>query len=315
MLHCHIETSHATRHPTERSGTMFGDGSILITRHVMWGAIALTIALLLWHHVTLAQDSSWVGHEVVPKYDYPVKIGDHVVPHTWLPHFHRASHPTATGCGWSRAARKAGFLRARSCRTTKRLASTPRRSQRTPAILGRGLMRGLIWKQKKEYDKAIADFNEAIRLDPKLHSPTITEATPGTRRRSTTRPSPTSTRPSGSIPKYAVAYNNRGNAWQCKKDYDKAIADYNEAIRLDPKYAAPTSTGASPGATRRTTTRPSPTSTRPSGSIPKTPSPTTTAAMPGSQEGLRQGHRRLQRGHPARSEACHRLQQSGRCLA
>ena len=28
-----------------------------------------------------------------------------------------------------------------------------------------------------------------------------------------------------------------GNAWIAKKDYDKAIADYNEAIRLDPGYA------------------------------------------------------------------------------
>ena len=56
---------------------------------------------------------------------------------------------------------------------------------------------------KEEYDKAIADYNEAIRLDPKD----------------------------------AAAYDNRGNAWQAKGEYDKAIADYNEAIRLDPKDA------------------------------------------------------------------------------
>ena len=50
-------------------------------------------------------------------------------------------------------------------------------------------------------DRAIADYSEAIRLDPK----------------------------------YALAYNNRGFAYFGKKDYDRAIADYNEAIRLEPK--------------------------------------------------------------------------------
>jgi tetratricopeptide (TPR) repeat protein len=63
--------------------------------------------------------------------------------------------------------------------------------------------RGIAWKAKKEYDKAIADFNEAIRLDPKD----------------------------------ALAYYNRGVVWGDKKEYDRAIADFNEAIRLDPKDA------------------------------------------------------------------------------
>jgi len=35
----------------------------------------------------------------------------------------------------------------------------------------------------------------------------------------------------------AFAYNNRGNAYKVKGDFDRAIADYLEAIRLDPKYA------------------------------------------------------------------------------
>src|SRR5262245_6511978 len=35
----------------------------------------------------------------------------------------------------------------------------------------------------------------------------------------------------------AVAYSNRGVAHSGKKDYDRAIADYNEALRLDPTYA------------------------------------------------------------------------------
>ena len=56
---------------------------------------------------------------------------------------------------------------------------------------------------KGEHDRAIADYNEAIRLDPK----------------------------------FAIALDNRGTLF-AKKDYDHAIADYTEAIRLKPDYAA-----------------------------------------------------------------------------
>ncbi len=35
----------------------------------------------------------------------------------------------------------------------------------------------------------------------------------------------------------AIAFNNRGNAYSDKKDYDRAIADYDAAIRLDPNFA------------------------------------------------------------------------------
>src|SRR5215470_14729919 len=33
----------------------------------------------------------------------------------------------------------------------------------------------------------------------------------------------------------SMAYNNRGLAYGSKKDYDRALADYNDAIRLNPK--------------------------------------------------------------------------------
>jgi len=63
--------------------------------------------------------------------------------------------------------------------------------------------RGTKWAIKGDIDRAIADFSEAIRLEPKLD----------------------------------VAYRNRGNAWSAKGDNDRAIADYNEVIRLNSKDA------------------------------------------------------------------------------
>jgi tetratricopeptide (TPR) repeat protein len=34
-----------------------------------------------------------------------------------------------------------------------------------------------------------------------------------------------------------IAFHNRGNAYKSKRDYDRAIADYSEAIRLSPEFA------------------------------------------------------------------------------
>ena len=56
----------------------------------------------------------------------------------------------------------------------------------------------------KDYDRAIANFDEALKLDPK----------------------------------YVVALNARGLAYEGKGQHDRAIADYDRAIELDPKYAA-----------------------------------------------------------------------------
>ena len=61
----------------------------------------------------------------------------------------------------------------------------------------------MAWRAKGDNDRAIFDYDEAIRLDPK----------------------------------HAVAFYGRGNAWLAKGDNDRAIADYGEAIRLDPKHA------------------------------------------------------------------------------
>ena len=36
-------------------------------------------------------------------------------------------------------------------------------------------------------------------------------------------------------PTYPAAYSNRGNVWFHKGEFDRAIADYDQAIQLDPK--------------------------------------------------------------------------------
>jgi tetratricopeptide (TPR) repeat protein len=65
------------------------------------------------------------------------------------------------------------------------------------------LKRGIACFEKEDYDQAIVDCSESIRLNPNV----------------------------------ALSYGVRGDAYRGKKDYDRAIADLTEAVRLDPNNA------------------------------------------------------------------------------
>jgi tetratricopeptide (TPR) repeat protein len=64
--------------------------------------------------------------------------------------------------------------------------------------------RGLAYRVKGEYDRAIQDYNQALKLDAK----------------------------------FALAFNNRGVAHDKKGDYDRAIQDYEQSIKLKPSPEA-----------------------------------------------------------------------------
>jgi tetratricopeptide (TPR) repeat protein len=64
-------------------------------------------------------------------------------------------------------------------------------------------LRGSAYYDKGEYDIAISDFNDALRIGP----------------------------PSG------IIFHNRGNAWRATGEYAKAIADYDQSIKAGPPSA------------------------------------------------------------------------------
>jgi tetratricopeptide (TPR) repeat protein len=62
--------------------------------------------------------------------------------------------------------------------------------------------RGYSSSQRKQFDNALADFTEAVRLDPT----------------------------------FAIAFYARGHARSEKRQFDTAIADFTEAVRLQPRF-------------------------------------------------------------------------------
>lgn len=62
--------------------------------------------------------------------------------------------------------------------------------------------RGNVYRDLKQYPKALNDYNKAISLDPS----------------------------------HVKAYNNRGNIYYEQKKYQQALNDYNQCLRLKPNY-------------------------------------------------------------------------------
>ena len=82
--------------------------------------------------------------------------------------------------------------------TTAPFRTTARRSRINPKFAAAYNNRGVAYDHKGDYDRAIQDYEQAIKL----------------------------------MPGFAQAYFNRGNAYLGKSQYAQAIDDYNQAIRL-----------------------------------------------------------------------------------
>lgn len=65
------------------------------------------------------------------------------------------------------------------------------------------LSRAIVYTQRRDYDRAITDYNAAINRDSNLVS----------------------------------AYNNRGIVYAALQDYDRALADFNQTLSLNSNYA------------------------------------------------------------------------------
>jgi tetratricopeptide (TPR) repeat protein len=97
--------------------------------------------------------------------------------------------------------------------------------------------RGLAYYANGDNDRAIADYNEAIRFKPKDPKPYNNRGLAYYTKGNSDRAIADYNEAIRLNPKEASAYDNLGNVYKDRDDLDRAIADYSEAIRLDPKFA------------------------------------------------------------------------------
>jgi tetratricopeptide (TPR) repeat protein len=99
------------------------------------------------------------------------------------------------------------------------------------------IRRGWTYYWKEDYDRAIADFTEVIRLDPKNTEAYSTRGWAHYFKEDYDQAITDFTEVIRLDPKNVEAYIRRGQAYYLKEDYEQAIADYTKTIRLYPKFA------------------------------------------------------------------------------
>src|SRR6516164_5505153 len=117
------------------------------------------------------------------------------------------------------------------------LADYSQAIQVDPTYVNARFNRGNAYKAKGDLARAIADYNEAVQLDPKYVFAYNNRGNAYYARSDLDRAIADYDQAIQLDPKNAATYNNRGNVYYARSDFDRALADYNQAIRLDPKYA------------------------------------------------------------------------------
>jgi len=94
--------------------------------------------------------------------------------------------------------------------------------------------RGLAYMHKGDADRAIADINKAIELDPTMAVAYFNRGEVYAARGDLDRAITSFDQAIKVDTKYATAYNNRGLVYDRKGDYDRAMADLSKATELAP---------------------------------------------------------------------------------
>jgi tetratricopeptide (TPR) repeat protein len=97
--------------------------------------------------------------------------------------------------------------------------------------------RGVAYGDQRDYARAIADYDQAIRLNPQDALAYSNRGFAYYNQQDYARAIADHHQAIRLNPGDALAYNNRGFAYFSQRNYARAIADYDRAIRLNPELA------------------------------------------------------------------------------
>jgi tetratricopeptide (TPR) repeat protein len=97
--------------------------------------------------------------------------------------------------------------------------------------------RAVALRQKNELDRALADHDQSIKLNPKAAVAFAARALTWQKKNELDRAIADLDQAHKLAPKNAVILTERGVVYRMKGDVDRAIADHSAAIRIDPKFA------------------------------------------------------------------------------
>ncbi|MBI2713815.1 MAG: tetratricopeptide repeat protein [Rhizobiales bacterium] len=96
--------------------------------------------------------------------------------------------------------------------------------------------RGLAYNDKGQTDRAIQDYDQAIRLNPNYANAFYNRGNAYDDKGQTDRAIQDYDQAIKLNPNHANAFNNRGLAYKNKGQTDRAIQDFDQAIRLNPNF-------------------------------------------------------------------------------
>ena len=95
--------------------------------------------------------------------------------------------------------------------------------------------RGVAHADKREYDDAIADYTEAVKLNPK-HAPSYNNRGSTYEKQGDNKSALADySKAIQAAPNFGLAYNNRCWSYYLARDFKNALPDCNKALKLNPK--------------------------------------------------------------------------------